>query len=138
MKINGVWILALVACSASFALLAAAQTPRSAAISTVRWQEILRQPPDWYGSDEAVRVADNVLAFQRDEGGWPKNIDMAKTFTAPELADIVKQKQSDDSTIDNNATWTQLTLLARVYTADRKSARLNSSHRSLSRMPSSA
>ena len=75
-----------------------------------------------YGSRDAVRIADNVLAFQRNEGGWPKNIDMARVLTSSEIADVVRQRANDDSTIDNNATWTQLTLLARVYSAARREA----------------
>jgi PelA/Pel-15E family pectate lyase len=85
--------------------------------STVKWGEVLKQKPEWYASDEAVRVADNVLLYQRDTGGWPKNIDMAMVLTEAEKAGLLKQKQETDSNIDNGATYTQLVYLARIYTA---------------------
>ena len=83
---------------------------------TVRWQAILKQTPAWYASPEALRIADNVLLYQRNSGGWPKNIDMASTVNAEGAAGLLKKKNSNDSTIDNGATHTQLAFLARVYT----------------------
>jgi len=64
-----------------------------------------------------VRIADNLLLYQRDTGGWPKNIEMAHVLTEQEKAALVKEKQEVDSTIDNSATYTQLAYLARVLTA---------------------
>jgi PelA/Pel-15E family pectate lyase len=85
--------------------------------SAIEWSDALKQKPDWYGSDEAVRIADNVLVYQRDTDGWPKNIDMAAVLTEKRRAEVVNQKKKDDSTIDNGATHTQLAFLARVYAA---------------------
>jgi PelA/Pel-15E family pectate lyase len=85
----------------------------------IKWSDCLSQKPEWYASDEAARIADNVLLYQRDTGGWPKNIDMAGTLTNEEKAALVKQKQEIDSTIDNGATYTQLAYLARVFTAQK-------------------
>jgi PelA/Pel-15E family pectate lyase len=69
---------------------------------------------------EALRVADNMVLYQRDSGGWPKNIDMAKPLAGNDRAKLVAQKKKTDSTIDNGATYTQLSFLARVYTAQRQ------------------
>ena len=67
-------------------------------------------------TDEARRIAENVLAFQRCTGGWPKNIDMARRMNDKELAQVMKDKsRCDDSTIDNNATTAQMIFLARLY-----------------------
>jgi PelA/Pel-15E family pectate lyase len=86
----------------------------------IRWAEALKQRAEWYASEEAVRVADNLLLYQRETGGWPKNIDMAAPLTEEERAALLKQKsRRDDSTIDNGATYTQLEFLARVYAARR-------------------
>ena len=71
------------------------------------------------GNDE-LRIADNMLLYQRNSGGWPKNIDMAKPLGASQRANILRQKNKNDSTIDNGATFTQLSFLARVYTAQRQ------------------
>ena len=37
--------------------------------------------PSFYGSPDSIRVADNVLLYQNDNGGWPKNIDMARQLS---------------------------------------------------------
>ncbi len=72
------------------------------------------------GDAEALRIADNFILYQRSSGGWPKNIDMAKTVSDSERAAILRQKNNNDSTIDNGATYTQLSFLARVYTAQQQ------------------
>ena len=64
-----------------------------------------------------LRIADNILLYQRSSGGWPKNIDMAKPLGESQRTAILRQKNKNDATIDNGATFTQLTFLARVYTA---------------------
>ncbi len=84
----------------------------AAQTSSVRWGDVLRQPDGWYGSDEARAIADGVLLYQRNTGGWPKNIDMT---VPPAPADLAAMRVQDDSTIDNGATYTQIRLLARVF-----------------------
>ncbi len=88
--------------------------------SPVAWKESLSQPPAWYAGAEAVRIGDNVLLYQRETGGWAKNIDMAEALTEKEKADLRKQKKEAESTIDNGATYTQMGYLARVYNATRQ------------------
>lgn len=89
--------------------------------SSIAWKDALKQAPEWYRGDNALRIADNVLLYQRESGGWPKNIDMAKSLDAEEQAQLLKEKQHTDSTIDNGATYTQLMFLARVYDATKYS-----------------
>jgi PelA/Pel-15E family pectate lyase len=83
----------------------------------VTWPAVLKRDAAWYGTAEALRIADNVLLYQRDSGGWPKNIDMAIVLNSSAKASLLKQKAQTDSTIDNGATFTQLRYLARVYGA---------------------
>jgi PelA/Pel-15E family pectate lyase len=90
-----------------------------AAAGPIEWRDALRQPPAWYATDEAVSIADNVLLYQRDSGGWPKNIDMAAALTDAEKTGLTGRKSVTDSTIDNGATYTQLAFLARVFEAKR-------------------
>ncbi len=90
------------------------------AVGTIAWADAQNRPEDWYASAEALRIADNVLLFQRNSGGWPKNIDMGKPLNASDLATLERQKKDLDSTIDNGATYTQLSFLARVYTAQKQ------------------
>lgn len=67
-------------------------------------------------SSEAVRIADQVLLYQRVTGGWPKNIDFARQLTDADRAKIAADyNRRDDSTTDNNATNREITFLARMY-----------------------
>jgi PelA/Pel-15E family pectate lyase len=84
---------------------------------SISWRECLDQDPRWYGSKEAIRIADNLLLFQRDSGGWPKDIDMAAVLNDEQKADLAIRKNRVDSTIDNGATYTQMAYLARVFSA---------------------
>ena len=70
--------------------------------------------------NDDLRIADNMLLYQRSSGGWPKNIDMAKPLSESQRAAVLRQKNKNDSTIDNGATFTQLSFLARVYTAQQQ------------------
>jgi len=90
------------------------------AVGTIAWADAQNKPEDWYASAEALRIADIVLLFQRNSGGWPKNIDMGKPLNDADRARLVKEKNDNDSTIDNGATYTQLSYLARVYTAQKQ------------------
>jgi PelA/Pel-15E family pectate lyase len=93
-----------------------AQGQKEASV-VIAWSHCLNQKPEFYGSDEAVRIADNVLLYQRSTGGWQKNIDMARRLSEEDKAEIRKAKSKKDSTLDNGATITQMRYLARVYNA---------------------
>lgn len=83
----------------------------------VSWDRCLGQPNAWYGTGEAVRIADNVLLYQRRTGGWPKNTDMARPLSEKDKSKLKARKNRADSTIDNGATHTQMRYIARVYAA---------------------
>lgn len=74
--------------------------------------------PEYFKTDEARRVGEQVLLYQRVTGGWPKNINMARPLTNEEKAHLAKDRERiDDSTTDNGATNMQMTYLARLYQA---------------------
>lgn len=93
--------------------LCAACSMASSGGQPVRWADVLKQADGWYGTAEARAVADAVLSYQETSGGWPKNIDMTVPRPAQPAAD------RPDATIDNQATFTQIRYLARVYRATR-------------------
>jgi PelA/Pel-15E family pectate lyase len=103
----------------SAALCLVATVITGAAQRTISWKDCLDQEPRWYGGKEAVRIADNLLLFQRDSGGWPKDIDMAAVLNDDQKADLAIRKNRIDSTIDNGATYTQMAYLARVFSASK-------------------
>jgi PelA/Pel-15E family pectate lyase len=86
------------------------------AMEKVAWKDVLDQPKSWYGSDEATRIANNMLLFQKDNGGWFKNIDMSVELDE-EQRHRLREEQSEvvGTTIDNDATFIQTEFLARVY-----------------------
>jgi len=90
-----------------------AQTPEA----PVSWARAMDQAPDWYGSSEAVRIADNLLLYQHPNGGWGKNIDMAQPLDEAGRARVRAESDTVETLIDNGATHTQVAYLARVYSA---------------------
>lgn len=117
-KLFGVTLL-LILCAAGVTAQTVAKTA-----APIKWRDALKQQPEWYTGVEALRVADNLLLYQREVGGWPKNIDMATPLSEKERAELLKLKgetgKESSATIDNGATFTQLEYLARVYTAQRQ------------------
>jgi PelA/Pel-15E family pectate lyase len=83
----------------------------------VSWNAVLKQPKLWYAVDEATRIASQVVLYQRDNGGWPKNVEMSAMLTQVERERLGPEKSETDTTIDNGATTTQLAYLAKVITA---------------------
>ncbi len=70
-------------------------------------QKYLKNPDNWFAGDEAKRIAANILSYQDDLGGWPKNTD---TTAAPYQGDRKDLKPS----FDNDATTDELRYLARI------------------------
>lgn len=72
----------------------------------------------FFNTKEARRIGDNVLLYQQTTGGWPKNIYMPAELTEQEYTAAQKAKEdTNQSTIDNNATTTEIEYLARLYQA---------------------
>lgn len=83
------------------------------------WKATLRETdPEFYKTDRARMIGDNLLLFQRETGGWQKNTDMTYELTPAQRDSIAADKsRRDDSTIDNDATTIQMNFLARLYMA---------------------
>jgi len=86
--------------------------------SLVAWSDVFKQKPLWYQTDEAARIADQLLIYQKENGGFEKNIDMALMLTQKEKdALIAKRSDVSETTIDNRTTYPQVAYLGRVITA---------------------
>lgn len=83
----------------------------------VPWRRCLDQKPEFYATEQAIRIADNLLLYQRDSGGWQKNIDMATILSEQDKAKLHEAKTRNDATLDNSATRNQMQYLAMVYQA---------------------
>lgn len=72
-----------------------------------------------YKETEIIRIADNILLFQRNNGGWPKNYDMRAILTSEQVDRLVSTKNKLHTTFDNSTTYTHIEYLAQVYTLTR-------------------
>lgn len=70
-----------------------------------------------YKEDEIRAIADNILLFQKNNGGWPKNYDMQAVLTEEQKLAVLNAKTETNTTFDNGATHSQIIYLAKVYSA---------------------
>lgn len=85
-------------------------------INQLSWKHVATKMSDsWYGSEESKAVAENVLLYQRDAGGWPKNTPFHKPLTVAEKAKVGDDKGLNDAIFDNDATTTEMKFLAKMY-----------------------
>jgi pectinesterase len=88
------------------------------------WKEIINQKDQaWFASDEAKRIADNVLLYQRDIGGWPKNEQMQETISEEYKHELLALKPiAEGSTTDNGATTQEMLFLSKMYAQTKNDA----------------
>jgi PelA/Pel-15E family pectate lyase len=77
----------------------------------------VKQPPDFYRSEEAIRIAETVLLSQSNNGGWPKNYDRIAEITEKKKKELLAIKERQDTTFDNGSTHSEVRYLARMYQA---------------------
>ena len=68
-----------------------------------------------YEPTQIVHIAENLLALQNEDGGWPKDVDW-QIEIHPDTVRAIKGARSLRSTLDNRSTYTQVAYLAKVYT----------------------
>jgi len=88
------------------------------------WRSIIyNQDTAWFATQDAKNIAENVLLYQRNIGGWPKNIQMQKPLNKEEKLKLENEKNSNDEvTTDNGATTQEMLFLSKMFqaTADEK------------------
>ena len=88
------------------------------------WKNIIHQnKDDWFKTNEAKEIAENVLLYQREIGGWPKNIQMQNPLSEAEKQHLKALKSSTkEITTDNGATIQEMLFLSKMYaqTKDKK------------------
>lgn len=68
-----------------------------------------------YNIEQIGQIADNVLLYQKTNGGWPKNYDMLAILTKEQKDSLEKVKDKTNTTFDNGATHSQVEYLAKAY-----------------------
>lgn len=88
------------------------------AFKPIKWNTgILSNKPIWFPTDEAVTIANQLIVYQKENGGWEKNTNNAELLTAKEKENLIKKKNDiKETTIDNRTTYTQIIYLAKVIT----------------------
>ena len=68
-----------------------------------------------YEPHQIVHIAENLLAYQTRDGGWPKNIDWRRAVPKDEWDALPHGVSGSGGTLDNRNTWAQVPYLANVY-----------------------
>jgi pectinesterase len=89
----------------------------SAQVHNKSWENITDQEEgSWFASDDAKAIAENVLLYQREIGGWPKNIQMQNPLSSDEKKNLIALKKDlNDITTDNRATYQEMVFLSKIY-----------------------
>lgn len=89
------------------------------------FQDIIKHWNTKYGRDrqdlsyepsQFVEIADNIIAFQLSDGGWPKSFNPILNVPETELRTLLG-RSLERSTLDNRTTYTHIAYLAKVYSA---------------------
>lgn len=77
-----------------------------------------KAPYERYMPIEIDKIAENMLAWQNYDGGWPKNIDWLKKYSSEEFEKLPHRKKeitNYHSTFDNRNTYSQIEYLSQVF-----------------------
>lgn len=112
-----IWLCALLVCASG--IHAQENASYKEKQSYKEWVKIAPKfDDDFFKTEEAKRIGDNVLLYQQTTGGWPKNIYMPAELSTKEQKEALAAKANvNESTIDNGATSTEIRYLSRLYLA---------------------
>ena len=68
-----------------------------------------------YAPEQVREIAANILLFQRENGGWPKDYDMLAVLTEEQTQRVRATRANTDTSYDNHTTHTQVEYLARAF-----------------------
>lgn len=113
-----VFVVCLIAFCCAPAIYAADEKP----VTIENWKD---HPDDWFNGDEGKQIVSNIISWQNANGGWYKSYDTRQPRPAEYKPADHPLAPADDrgdtwakvSTIDNDATYTELRVLARAVRA---------------------
>lgn len=68
-----------------------------------------------YRATQLAEIADNILLYQKSNGGWPKNYDVQAILTQQQKDTLMQVKNASNTTFDNRSTYSQIACLSKVY-----------------------
>jgi PelA/Pel-15E family pectate lyase len=69
-----------------------------------------------YEPEQVREIAENLLFYQRANGGWPPNFDPLRVLTVEEKRELTAQRGREDTSFDNRATYPVVDYLAQAFT----------------------
>lgn len=80
---------------------------------------VIQTTPDQpaYAPTQVREIAANILLFQRENGGWPKDYDMLAILTPQQQAALRATRHKSDTSFDNHSIHSQVDYLARAFAA---------------------
>ncbi|MCL2218836.1 MAG: pectate lyase [Chitinispirillia bacterium] len=79
------------------------------------WGSLLKNNDTWFAGAEARAIGDSIVKYQLSDGGWRKAMD-----------DVNQSGEWGKSTVDNDATTSQIHFLARLYKQNNTASYLTS------------
>ena len=76
-----------------------------------------RPPGNPAGDNKQIRIAENILAYQQSNGGWPKNYGRNRLAGEADRKRLLANEGLRKTTFDNGATHSEVRLLAKAYLA---------------------
>jgi PelA/Pel-15E family pectate lyase len=68
-----------------------------------------------YSPEQMEQIVGNILLFQRENGGWPKDYDYLAILTPEQVEAVRSTRQRTDTSFDNHNIHPQVDYLARAY-----------------------
>ncbi|MBK7097843.1 MAG: pectate lyase [Sphingobacteriales bacterium] len=68
-----------------------------------------------YLPTDVINIANNILLYQKNNGGWPKNYDVFAILTNGQKDSLMAAKNILNTTFDNGTTYTHIHALAIAY-----------------------
>jgi PelA/Pel-15E family pectate lyase len=68
-----------------------------------------------YKPNELEAIANNILLYQKNNGGWPKNYDMQAILLKEQIDTLMAAKNDTNTTFDNRTTFSHIECLSRIY-----------------------
>lgn len=68
-----------------------------------------------YEEEDIIHIAEALLSYQNEDGGWPKDVDWLAIIAREEMDRIMDPDFLKRSTFDNRSTYTQVEYLATVH-----------------------
>lgn len=84
-----------------------------------------------YSVEQYELIAENILVYQRSNGGWPPNWDPLRILSVYEKDQFVSDRNKTDTSFDNRTTYPQIEYLVEVYNRTNKDIFLQAALRGL-------